>query len=61
MTDTFGVNPICPNNLLQTNPPVMDFGLQQTKREQQTSNNQASAPVANDGNNDGNENGNSKQ
>ena len=63
MMDTFGINPICPNSLLQTNPPVMDFGLQQAKREQQTSNNQALAPVANNGNNGNNnsENGNGKQ
>ena len=42
---------------------MLDFGLQQAKRERQTSNDQASAPVANDGN-DGNnngENGNGKQ
>ena len=43
------------------NPPMTDFGLRQAKCEQQTSNDQASAPVANDGNNDGNENGNGKQ
>ena len=39
---------------------MLDFSLQQAKHERQTSNDQASAPVANDGNDDG-ENGNGKQ
>ena len=66
MTDTFGLNQFAPkisNMSSKRDPPMTDFSLRQAKRERQTSNDQASAPVANDGN-DGNnngENGNGKQ